>query len=1199
MGRLFLPATMLFLTLSSAYAHTVFGGESFDNSWRSLLGRAERLSCEISYTKMKAVWPSDSAKQLAREALSLVDSLSPQADSANAAILICLGDYCMRDSSIAEADSFWSAAANISAKMQPPDLTLGRAIAWRLMILERDRGNYVTADSLESLALADTSTETTVANRAAHLHELAQIYTKLLRLNDNWRTHERIVNEWRENPRGDARIVVVALMDLAEGASKILFTNVQSRYVAQDSAIQLGEEALNISRHYLGARDANVGYVLNRLGDYYGRRGIESTAIKYWEEAYEINLAALPKEHIECQGSIQRIGSVAASNGEFSRAEELLTLGVELRKQTQGEWHQEVASLISSLAGLYRQMGQFARAESLFAVTLDIRRKALPANHPDIATSLNSLARVCLDQGKAADAETYWRNALTIRQIGLGSDNAATVSIMQNLAALYQYWGRHEEAEAMLNKSLYAKKQYLGENHPEIASGLLNLARLHIDLQNHLQARAEASEALGILHLHGDSLNIDALMTLADINWAEGRLDQADSLVCIVINMIERKQGTDNFRVISPLTKRAEFCRDRGDDARADSLYRKAIAVAEANEITNSTTMADLLSGYAELKQRSNGADDAQALYARAYKIALIGFQDAVQVLPELKAVRYAQQIHRLRDKYISSILSEGKPTAVAGGEAHFSRTSASIPFDVASIIFSDKAVISETVIRRRGELLRSDDRAVSQLLDSLQDASVQLSRIYLDNDSDSSFAKFDRRLRNSSARKQRLEESLAHLNYKIGTASNNLIPDMNQSQSLVNVGVPFIQYVKYVNSADDRPSYAAFVAHNEFLHAFDLGPAHLVDNLIAKYRRQMQTISELALASDSSAYQEYLENGDNLIAAVWHPLESVLPDSGKVFIIPDGAINFLAFSSLPHPSGSFLVEQFEFTYLNSVRDLETKSRNSSKRSGLLALGDPDFAANPAQRLARLHRLDSAVVASHNSRNTVTRSALTNCQIQRDSLVPLVASRGEVESAGRLWKSTHIQPATILVGDAASEENFKRLADGNEVIHLATHAYFLSNDCFTKTLEEVASANPLLLSGLLLAGATTATHDNSKLSQEDGILTSEEIAGLDLRGTKCVVLSACESGLGTVGDGEGVYGLRRAFQLAGAETIVSTLWNVPDQSTARLMYRLYKSLGDGIAAAVRSAQLAAIGELRAAGLPPHPYSWGAFIVVGK
>ncbi len=1168
-------------------------------NWQSLLADAERLSCDIAFTASGATWPANAAKQRAREALSLVDPASPDADSAKVTILICLGDYYMRDSAVAEADSIWSTAANIAAGMEPPNPSIRRAIYWRQMILERVSGSNAAADSLGLLALADTTTETAATNRLTYLHELAQIYTKLLRLKDNWRTREQIVNEWRENQKGDARLVVVALMDLAEGASKITFTNVQSRYLAQDSAIQLSEEALNIAGHRLGAADASVGYVLNRLGDYYGRRGNDDTAIQCWERAYEINLAALPIEHIECQGSIQRLGSVAAVNGEFSRAEELLSLGVTLRKQTQGEWHQEVASLISSLAGLYRQMGQFARAESLFAVTLDIRRKALPPNHPDIATSLNSLARVCLDQGKAADAETYWRNALTIRQIALGPKNAATVGTLQNLATLYQDWGRLEEAEAILNKSLIVKKEYLGEHHPDIASGLLYLARLHIDLRNLPQARNEVSEALAILRLHGDSLNTDALMTLADIHQAEHRNEEADSLMCIVIDMIEDKQGLDNFRLLSPLTRHAEHLRDHGHPAPADSIYRRAIAIAEANEITKSARMIDLLSGYAELKQKNNETEEAQDLLARAYRIALIGFQDAAQVLPELKAVRFAQQIHQIRDKFISTTFAA--PGRIVGSDsiAELSRNSISIPLGDASIIFCDKAVISETVIRRREELLSSNNPAVSLLLDSLQDASLQLSRIYLESDSDSSFAKFDRRLRQVSARKQQLEEALARLNYRIGSDPNMLVLGPDDLRELMTANAPFIQYAKYESPDNGQPKYAAFIANRESLQAIDLGPAAPIDELIDEYRQLMRRRSDREDVSEVDAFQRYLDNGRKLIAAAWQPLESYLPDSGRVFVIPDGALNFIAFSTLPGSHGDFLVDRFEFAYLNSIRDLKRDSQVGSGLSNLLALGDPNFAADPARRLAGLQRMNNTVVASRNSRDEITRGEVMNCRVQRGSLAPLAASRGEVESVGRLWESTNAKPPVVLVGDAASEENFKLLAGGNEVIHLATHAYFLSKDCFTKTLAQVASTNPLLLSGLFLAGAATIPQDSSPLSSEDGILTGEEIATMDLRGTKCVVLSACESGLGTVNDGEGVYGLRRAFQLAGAETIVSCLWNVPDQSTARLVHRLYKNLGSGLPSAVRSAQLATISELRDAGLPPHPYSWGAFIVVGK
>jgi CHAT domain-containing protein len=179
------------------------------------------------------------------------------------------------------------------------------------------------------------------------------------------------------------------------------------------------------------------------------------------------------------------------------------------------------------------------------------------------------------------------------------------------------------------------------------------------------------------------------------------------------------------------------------------------------------------------------------------------------------------------------------------------------------------------------------------------------------------------------------------------------------------------------------------------------------------------------------------------------------------------------------------------------------------------------------------------------------------------------------------------------------------------MIHLATHGFFLGSNCETaprdtRSVGGLVSAvpvraqieNPLLLSGLALAGANRR---NSTGSGEDGILTAEEVGALDLGGIEWAVLSACDTGLGEIRAGEGVFGLRRAFQVAGVRTVIMSLWSVQDEATRRWMRALYENRfqnGADTATAMRNASLAVLRERRAAGQNTHPFYWAAFIAAG-
>ena len=221
------------------------------------------------------------------------------------------------------------------------------------------------------------------------------------------------------------------------------------------------------------------------------------------------------------------------------------------------------------------------------------------------------------------------------------------------------------------------------------------------------------------------------------------------------------------------------------------------------------------------------------------------------------------------------------------------------------------------------------------------------------------------------------------------------------------------------------------------------------------------------------------------------------------------------------------------------------------------------------------------------------------------TLSPLPGTKKEVEQIAKNWSTTEREPTTIYFGSLASEERFKREAPGNRVIHLATHGYFLEGKCQPITTQRgfdsdvgYVGENPLLLSGLFLAGANLYGEGADDLGVEDGILTAEEVTAMNLSGADLVVLSACETGLGEVKEGEGVYGLRRAFQMAGARTVISALWSVSDKETAEMMSQLYGSSRKSLPEMMREIQLEKIKTLRENKQADHPFSWGAFIALG-
>jgi CHAT domain-containing protein len=319
------------------------------------------------------------------------------------------------------------------------------------------------------------------------------------------------------------------------------------------------------------------------------------------------------------------------------------------------------------------------------------------------------------------------------------------------------------------------------------------------------------------------------------------------------------------------------------------------------------------------------------------------------------------------------------------------------------------------------------------------------------------------------------------------------------------------------------------------------------------------------------------------------------------VFVAPDAGLNLISFSTLIDTTGEYLIERFPIHYLSAGRDLIRLQDKPESGLGLLALGDPDFNATITQRQEKPEPTTIAVADVDNP--YARRSFRSGCgELSELEVTALPATRKEIDRIVERWSSKNV---STLLGPQTSEDNFKSLASGKRVIHLATHGYFLEGKCNPDIQLELldqnytfVGENPFLLSGLLFAGANLHGAGADSVQMEDGVLSAYEVSALNLSGVDMVVLSACETGLDEVKQGEGIYGLRRTFQIAGARTVISSLWPVDDKLTASMMSELYQKNTETIPEKLRRVQLAQIKKLRKAKLADHPFIWGAWVAIG-
>ncbi|MBA3242606.1 MAG: CHAT domain-containing protein, partial [Acidobacteria bacterium] len=531
------------------------------------------------------------------------------------------------------------------------------------------------------------------------------------------------------------------------------------------------------------------------------------------------------------------------------------------------------------------------------------------------------------------------------------------------------------------------------------------------------------------------------------------------------------------------------------------------------------------------------------------------------------------------------------------------------------------------TVLRRKGRVLdaltdqvgslrRRLDPQDRALLDRLSVARSALARIMIGGEgSDAAGRRAERD--KLSAEIEGLEEEVSARSSEFRVASKPVT--LRSVQEAIPTGaalVELVAYRPYDPKAAARQTrfgaarYAAYVLRRDGEPLWtELGDAETIDRGVESWRRALMNPASRDVKERARALDEVLMS----------PLRKLLGQTRQVFLSPDGALNLIPFGALVDEGGKYLVENYSITYLTSGRDLlRLKSgAGGGGRQGPLVMADPSFDAGTtagAQGSTTGAQHGAMTRADSNAGSPALAGAIFS---------PLPGTKGEAAALGSI-----IQGARVLTEGQASESALKQVS-GPSILHVATHGFFLpgrktdgagdARSLETRGMgvrmtgsEKAAVENPLLRSGLALAGANRGQGG----AGEDGVLTAYEAAALDLWGTRLVVLSACETGVGDVRSGEGVYGLRRALVLAGSESQVMSLWQVDDAATRDLMVAYYKRLeaGEGRTEALRTVQLEMLGgNSKSEGGPnralasqgpnvtanrSHPFFWASFIQSG-
>jgi CHAT domain-containing protein len=678
-------------------------------------------------------------------------------------------------------------------------------------------------------------------------------------------------------------------------------------------------------------------------------------------------------------------------------------------------------------------------------------------------------------------------------------------------------------------------------------------------------------EALALVSLeHGDpSLAADYQLRALQI---------ADSVV-----------GRKHFLAANYLIALGDIRAADGDLMDVRALYEEALEILESTLGQDHNYIADCLESLSKLHRRLGNFQEGAELAARAVRIRRMVLREFSLVVSERDALISSREMHRSMSDFLSACLD-------AKGSSGQTDTA------IVDIILAGKGEISDAIFDRRSVLNQPMDSAAADAWQSYRLALYQLSELYVEGpelaDDEGYRNAIDSLSRVVKQREalfaQRMERYNDH-SQQDQVDHSKVAPQLPPKSTLVE----YIRYVRYSADASHSgtPSYIAITLDSDGkVSLADLGAAGPIDDAVQRYRQHFAAIAVSGHLPSLDEMAQYETIARELCTYLWTPIQDEISARDLIFVAPDGPLNRISFATLIDDDGHYLLDRYPIHYLSAGRDLLRLKASSAPASGLLAVGDPAFATPPEL-----------------GGNTTTQipwvgSVRSSCEELQDlKLGPLPNTRTEVNRVVALWEAAIPESLDTLLGINATEDRFKQSAHGKRVIHLSTHGYYLQGVCAGNEPEhrsvgeeEFITEDPLLQSGLFFAGCMDPKKEpgttTSKL--EDGVLTAAEIAGMDLSGTQLVVLSACETGLGRLYQGEGVYGLRRAFQIAGARTVISTLWQIADEFTAPMLPPIYRLSRDLLPNRLRATQLDWITTLRQNGLSDHPYSWGAFIAQG-
>lgn len=798
---------------------------------------------------------------------------------------------------------------------------------------------------------------------------------------------------------------------------------------------------------------------------------------------------------------------------------------------------------LSNLGLLYHTTGRYSMAENFTTQALELRKQKMSENEAGYGASVNNMGVLYKDMGRYDEAEKLLEEALAINQKTAGSTSMPYAISMNNQAVLFQTIGRYEEAEKLMKKAIEIAGSSLKEKSQNYIRLITNLALLYKDMGRYQEAEQEYLKAIKIKEKRLGTSHPDyaaLLNQLAALYLQMGKNEKVEELLKKSSEIYEKKFTENHPSYAGAISNLGNFYRISGKLEQASPLLTKAVTIRKHTLGENHPDYIASLEHMALLHWQKKETDQTYVLF----KQVLDKDMELVRTFfPSMSEREKGKFWDKLRPKF--QRFNSFAITAL--------QSNPEIAADMYNYQLATKALLLNATNKIKQQILASKDQELVQQYLSWLDQKEMLAKWYTYSKEELSSEKINldslERAANATEKELSQKSALFSQGYEQKAVTTvDILGKLKPEEAAVEI----IHFKRFDVVFRDTTYYAALILAKEK----PLPQLVLLENgeeLETKYYHYYKN-SIRRKTEDKFSYEQY-----------WSKIDKALVGKKTIYLSLDGVFNQINLNTLQESPGKFLLDNKNFVLLTNTKDLLAMKKGAAAgKSQVTLIGYPNYGA-------------------------------------KGRINPLPGTRVEIDNIKKVLAAKGYAVKTYLQNEA-SEQQVKTVTNPH-ILHIATHGFFLNdigdtNEKVFGVEADKARENPLLRAGLIFAGAeqTMENLDTKQAkSSDNGILTAYEAMNLPLDQTDVVVLSACETGLGEVQNGEGVYGLQRAFQVAGAKSIIMSLWKVDDAATQQLMSSFYKNWlqTSSKAKAFKMAQQ----ELKAK--YKSPYFWGGFVLIGS